>query len=311
MDICTECQQIKEEDGTCGCGTMLDEDDVQAKLDAEAKLDGDDTDGPDPKKDEGDDTDGPDPDADADPDADPDKKDEKGWQKEAAEAGWTPDHVRAKHANEAQTLRAQVEALQRITDAQAKREEPVVDEVDPNEGVTRGELKDELAGLHDKAILSEKLIRMDKEDYDEVINEHLVPLVKQNPWIEDFLYGKANPAKEAYEFGSALKEGKKVSAEFVDGKMVLVIAGEEKKDDGDADPKPKKLDPDRPDPKALKQAEKQPKSLDSVPAAKSTEATSMSLEDFWNLPSDTLMRIRAKKPELYDKMQTDFHEKYS
>ena len=305
MDICTDCQEIKNEDGSCGCNPYLDEEDLQAKLDADAaKEEGDDPVEPDPvkKDEEGDDPVEPDPDADADP-----KKEDKGWQKEAAEAGWTPDHVRAKHANEAQTLRAQVEALQRITDAQATRQEPV-EEQDPNEGVTRGELKEELSGLHDKAILSEKLIRMDKEDYDEVINEHLVPLVKQNPWIEDFLYGKANPAKEAYEFGSALKAGKKVSAEFVDGKMVLIIAGEE----GDPiEPKPEKLDPNRPDPKALKQAEKQPKSLDSVPAAKSTEATSMNLEDFWNLPSDTLMRIRQNKPELYEKMQTDFHAKYS
>jgi hypothetical protein len=300
MDICDECKAIKEEDGSCNCNPFLDEEDLQAKLDADAK------------KEEGDDPIEPDPDekkeddpVEPDPDPDPEKKETPEWQKQAAEAGWTPDHVRQKHANEAQTLRQQVEALQRINDAQATRQEPV-EEADPNEGVTRGELDGELATLHDKAILSEKLIRMDKEDYDEVIGENLVPLVKENPWIEEFLYGKPNPAKAAYEFGKAIKDGKKVTAEFVDGKMQLVIPDD--KAESDAKPEPK--DPNRPDPKALEQANKQPKTLDSVPAAKSTEATEMSVEDFWNLPSDTLMRIRSKNQDLYEKMQAQFHEKY-
>ena len=304
MEICNDCKAIKEEDGTCNCDKMLDEDDVQAKLDADAKkeAEGDDPIEPEPVEKKEDDP------VVLDPDAKPEPKEKKeetpGWQKEAAEAGWTPDHVRAKHANEAQTLRQQVEALTRINTAQATRQEPV-EEVDPNEGVTKGELDGALASLHDKAILSEKLIRMDREDYDEVINENLVPLVKENPWIEDFLYGKANPAKEAYRFGQAIKDGKKVTAEFVDGKMQLIIPTDE------VDPAaPERKDPNRPDPLALEQANKQPKTLDSVPAAKSTEATEMSVEDFWNLPSDTLMRIRSKNQDLYEKMQTAFREKY-
>lgn len=305
MDICNECKQIKEEDGTCGCSDWLDEEDAAAalereKAEAESKKEEDPEDTPPVEPEEEEEA--------GEEKGEAEGEETKDWMKEAAKAGWTPDHVRAKHANEAQTLRAQVEALQRINDAQAKRDEPV-EEADPNEGVTRGELDNELATLHDKAILSEKLIRMDKEDYDEVINEHLVPLVKKNPWIEEFLYGKANPAKEAYEFGLAIKEGKEVGAKFVDGKMVLVVEDDPTKETKTIEPK--KLDPNRPDPKALAQAEKQPKTIDSVPAAKSTEATSMSLEDFWNLPSDTLMRIRAQKPELYEKMQADFHEKYS
>lgn len=230
-------------------------------------------------------------------------KPEKDWKELAAAEGWVPDHVREKHAREAQTLRDQVANLQKIVNA-AQRYEP---ERDPNEGVTRGELDQELAALQDKAILSEKLIRFEVEDYDATVSEHLVPLARKNPWLEEYLYNRPNPAKEAYKFACALRDGKKIEAEFGPNGLVFNVV-EPVVDTPTPAPTPK--DPSRPDPKALEQALKQPKSIDSVPAAKSSEAVSMSVEDFWNLPSDTLLRIRAKNPEMYEKMRSDFRAKY-
>lgn len=227
----------------------------------------------------------------------------KDWMKLAAEQGWVPDHVREKYTREAQTLRDQVANLQRIVSAAQRKEE----ERDPNEGVTRGELEEVVSGLHDKAILSERLIRLEVEDYDATVAEHLVPFVKTQPWIEEYLYNRNNPAKEAYRLACALRDGKKIRGELTSGGMVLTV---DEPAVGTPTPAVTPKDPNRPDPKALEQALKQPKSIDSVPAAKSTEAVSMSVEDFWNLPSDTLLRYRMKKPEIYEEMQRKFHEKY-
>jgi hypothetical protein len=312
MDICTQCKKVKEEDGTCDCSEKwLDEEDAQAMLDAKAEgKDDEQSEGDEKKSDDDepvvkDDEDSDDTDkGDSELEEESKPSADEEWKKIAAEQGWVPDHVRAKHANEAQALRDQVNNLQRIVSASQRNE--TEDEIDPNEGVTKGELDESIRALHDNALLSERIIRMQVDDYDEVVTDHLVPLTQKNPWIEEFLYSKPNPAKSAYEFAMALKEGKKVRAEFGEKGMELVIEGEKDSDT----PKPKVQDPNRPDPKALEQANKQPKTIDSVPSASSTEATEISVEDFWNLPSDTLIRIRQQKPELYEKMQKQFHEKY-
>lgn len=224
---------------------------------------------------------------------------EPNWMKLAAKEGWVPDEVRAKHAREAQTLRQQVKNLQTIINAAQRQEQ---EDYDPDEGVTRGELDQVVGNIQDRAIMSERLIRFEHEDYDEVVKEHLVPLCDKQPWIEEYLYNKNNPAKEAYRLACALRDGKPIRANMGQDGFVLEI------DDGEAQPQRK--DKTRPPVKALEQAAKQPKTIDSVPAAKPSEAGSMSVEDFWNLPADTLMRLRQKNPELYEEMQEKFHEKY-
>jgi hypothetical protein len=286
----------------CDCAEKnLDEEFLAEKLEEEGEVEGELEAKPEEKKEEE-----PEEELEVEPEEKPEVEgEEQDWMKQAAKAGWTPDHVREKHAREAQTLRDQVKNLQTIVNAAQRQEQ---EEIDPNEGVTRGELDEALGDLHNRAILSERVFKLDHTDYDEVTQEYLVPFVQKQPWIEEFLYNQSNPAKSAYEFATALKDGKRIIADInEDGLAFFIKDGEEEKKE---EKQPERSDPNRPPVEALEQAAKQPKSIDSVPAAKSTEATQMSVEDFWNLPSDTLMRIRSKNPELYDKMREDFQEKY-
>lgn len=255
-----------------------------------------------------------DPDEEGDGDGEPEDKTEPesvdepegDWQEAAKKAGWVPDHVREKHAREAQTLRDQVKNLQMLMHAASKQEE----EVDPNEVVRHGDLERHIANLEqnirhiqDPAVISEILIRQQVADYDHVVVNHLEPFADTNPWVTNILRGEANPAKAAYDLACALRDGRNFSLGFKEGRPVFQI-------EEAGTPTPKKKDPTRPPVKALERSQQQPKSLDEIPSADSTEAAEMSVEEFWKLPSDTLMRMRTEKPELYLKMRSKFNEKY-
>lgn len=228
------------------------------------------------------------------------------WQEAAKKAGWVPDHVREKHAREAQTLRDQVKNLQMLMHAASKQGE----EVDPNEVVRHGDLEKHIANLEqnirhiqDPAVISEILIRQQVSDYDNVVVNHLEPFAESNPWVTNILRGETNPAKAAYDLACALRDGRNFSLGFKEGRPVFQI-------EEAGTPTPKKKDPNRPPVKALERSQQQPKSLDEIPSADSSEAAEMSVEEFWKLPSDTLMRMRTEKPELYQKMRDKFNEKY-
>lgn len=211
---------------------------------------------------------------------------EEEWEQKAKEHKWVPDHVREKHAREAQVLRDQVRELKKQLDF---HREPV----DPNEPVLRREMDEVLDSTMDNALLSERVLRLEVEDYDEVVVNNLVPFIEINPWVEPMLRSKRNPAKAAYKLGCALRDGKKIS--FTIGPRGPEIdLGEEP------------VTPTRktnPPVEALKQAQKQPKTIDSVPVASERDAIEMSPTDFWKLPTETLIRMRVEKPELYEKMK--------
>lgn len=296
METCEKCKKATSE---CECEPkkILDEEDV---LEEEAPKTDDD-----PEEPEGDPEEPEEELDDPEEPNDPDEPESDDWQELAKKAGWVPDHVREKHAREAQTLRDQVSNLQTII----QRASEPVEEVDENEVVRQGDLARHLenlqaniASIQDPAIMSEMVLRQSVPDYDEVVVNNLEPFAQGNPWVQDILRGEPNPAKAAYDLGTAIRDGRKFSLGFKDGKPSFVFE--------DAEPKPKKKDPKRPDPKALERSQKQPKSLDEIPTATSAEAAEMSVEDFWKLPTDTLMRIRIEKPELYEKMNAKFHEKH-
>lgn len=223
---------------------------------------------------------------------------EPAWQEEAKKAGWVPDHVRARHANEAKVLRDKLAAMQAV---QHQGDEP--DEKPPSQP----------SGEIDRAVLSEHILRATPgyEDYDDLTLNHVAPLVQQQPWIEGYLREKPSPALAAYKLAKALKEGKGFRVTISqDGKMQLDV--------DDASQAPKKDQPSRfkpapkattPPVKALEQANKQPKTIDQVPPA-NAEATELTPEKFFEMPEDTLIRIRREKPELYEKMWNKFNELY-
>lgn len=230
---------------------------------------------------------------------------ESNWMEQAKKEGWVPDHVRAKHANKARVLEDKVENLEKMVQAtlQPVEEDP---NYDPDMPVTAAELRETIESMQqtqqDPALLSEQLMRINTPDYDEVILEHVEPLAKQNPWLADFLRGKSNPAKAAYELGAAVRDGREINVKLGAEGMEMDIAG---------DVEPVAVDKSTPPVEALEQARKQPKSLDEVPVATPTEVTGMKVEDFFQQSTERLMEIRSKNPDLYRSMQEKFHGKYA
>jgi hypothetical protein len=182
------------------------------------------------------------------------------------------------------------------------------EEIDPNEVVRHGDLdrfRQALETFQDPAVLSEAMMRTQVADYDKVVVDYVEPLAEANPWLAMAIRQEHNPAAAAYKLGCALRDGRKVNFGFQDGRMIWDI-----EDEKPPKPKPRKKDPSRPPVEALEQAKKQPKSLDEVPSATGEEAAEMSVEDFWKLPTDTLIRLRTERPELYEKMRYKSNEKY-
>lgn len=300
METCRVCAKAVSE---CECKKYLDEEDVLEEQENKDEVEEETEESKEEEESEGDESEEEDAGSD---DTDEVESEDDDWQEKAKKSGWVPDHVREKHAREAQTLRDQVANLQRLIQM------PQEEEVDENEVVRHGDLARHLenlqrniASIQDPAVISEILIRQQVGDYDEVVVGHLEPFSSDKPWVADILRGEPNPAKAAYELGKAIRDGREFYLGFKDGKQTFVIKGED-----DVTPKPKKKDPKRPPVEALERSKKQPKSLDEIPSASGVEAAEMSVEEFWKMPTDTLMRIRMKNPDLYDKMSARFHEKY-
>lgn len=251
------------------------------------------------------------------------------WMEEASKAGWVPDHVRAKHADEARTLREERDVLARHNEALLKilqgggqgAQNQHQEERKPTDFATVGDVESLRTILNDRAALSQHFMRLQVNDYDAVVQQHLAPLVTKNPWMDGYIRAENNPAKTAYDLACAIRDGKQLSAEMVDGQFRLSIVDPQQRD-----PKPKGDEPTsrvvtpqgqepqkkaNPNPPvaAIKNAQKQPVTLDDIQFS-DIGTVEMTMEQFAKLPTSTLLRLKKEKPDYYEKMFQKLNEAY-